>query len=132
MSSEDSLHLSITTDDNSVASPLDQTMLKQLDKIMGREMTLILIQQLLSTIPQQLATLQQLYTVGNMKALCEQAHQLKGECWQVGAVPLGVWCEQLEVLARQRQVEAIAAILVKMETEWMRVKVALSQVNNNG
>ena len=106
--------------------PIDLKMLKRFEDIMGPEMAITLIEQFLTYASQQLVDLQQSITKGNSESLRHQAHQLKGESLQLGANQLGALCEQLEILAQEGQLETAPANLAQIETEWAKVKAALS------
>ncbi|HDN26030.1 MAG TPA: Hpt domain-containing protein [Thioploca sp.] len=123
--------LSLNTADSADCSPLDPQMLKHIEKIMGPEMTIMLIQQFMDYAPQQLAALQQSIAIGDTETLRQQAHQFKGESLQIGANQLSALCQKMETLAQKGQLEAASANCAKLETEWARVKAALTQVSRH-
>lgn len=129
MSSEQTTNSSINAN-NVETSTLDPQMLKHIEKIMGTETTLLLIEQFLAYAPQQLTALQQSVVAGDSETLRQQAHQFKGESLQIGANLLSALCKEIEILAQEGQVETAFASLTKLETELERVKAALSQVGN--
>lgn len=123
--------LSLNTADSADCSPLDPQMLKHIEKIMGPEMTIMLIQQFMDYAPQQLAALQQSIAIGDTETLRQQAHQFKGESLQIGANQLSALCQKMETLAQKGQLETASASCAKLETEWARVKAALTQVSRH-
>ncbi|HEW98348.1 MAG: hypothetical protein DRR16_09760 [Candidatus Parabeggiatoa sp. nov. 3] len=117
---------------NSAVTPtLDIQMLAHLEKTVGHEIIQFVIQQFLEYAPQQLQALQNSLKNSDLETLSQQAHQFKGESLQIGANQLGSLCDQLENFAEAGQLEAASAHLVKLEPEILRLKAALSQVNND-
>lgn len=127
MSPTDTFMPSISATDNVPYSPLEHR-IKQIEKIMGPEMTRMLIQQFQAYVPQQIADLQHSLSKGDTESVRQQAHQLKGESLQIGANQLSCLCEKVERLAQKGQIEGAPANLAKIETEWARVQLALTQV----
>ncbi|HIE01008.1 MAG TPA: Hpt domain-containing protein [Thiotrichaceae bacterium] len=117
---------------NSAVTPtLDLQMLAHLEKIIGHEMMPFLTQQFLEYASQQLQALQDSLKIEDIEAIRQQAHQFKGESLQIGANQLGVLCQQLESQAEAGQLESASAHLIKLKTEFLHLKKALSQVNND-
>jgi len=129
MSPTDTFMPSILATDNISYPPIEQR-IKQVEKIMGPEMTRMLIQQFQAYGPQQIAALQQSLSDGDTESVRQQAHQLKGESLQIGANQLSSLCEKVERLAQQGKIEEAPANLAQIETEWAQVQAALTQVGS--
>lgn len=111
-----------------MAITLDRDNLKQLDKIIGVEATLLLIQQFQHYATQQLNTFHQLVQQDDMDALSHEAHRLKGESLQVGALQLSALCQVLETQAKIAKADEVAICLAQLEEEMIQVRQALAQV----
>ena len=107
---------------------IDDRMLKHLDEIMGRDVTLLLIKQFLHYAPQQLLELHQSLLSADKETARRKAHQLKGESLQIGATQFGKFCEQMELLAYNNELEAALEYWVKIKTEWEQVDSALQRI----
>jgi CheY-like chemotaxis protein/HPt (histidine-containing phosphotransfer) domain-containing protein len=114
-----------------VTPSLDEQILKQLEEVMGREMTIQLAQTFMEYAPQQLITLQQLATNNERDRLRRKAHQLKGETSQLGATRMSEICKEIETLAQAGSQAVIITCLAKLQTELTHVREALTQVTHN-
>jgi HPt (histidine-containing phosphotransfer) domain-containing protein len=126
MSSKKNTEPSIDITEGIMPPALDHDTLKNLDKIIGYDMRVLLIQEFITYAPQQLATLQQIFNAGDTEALLHKVHQFKGECLQIGANQLGILCQNLETLAENDQLELMSATLDKLQTELARFKKMVS------
>jgi len=126
MSSKKNTEPSTDVTESIMPPALDHNMLKDLDKIMGYDMRVLLIQEFITYAPPQIATLQQIFNAGDTEALWHKAHQFKGECLQIGANQLGILCQNLETLAKNGQLELMSATLDKLQTELARLKKTVS------
>lgn len=120
-----------TAPEEIVTPSLDEQILKQLEEVMGREMTMQLAQNFIEHASQQLITLQQLATNAERDELRRKAHQFKGESSQLGATRMSEICKEIEILAPVGSTAAITAYLAQLQTELTHVREALTQVTHN-
>jgi len=110
---------------STVAPTFEPNNLKRLKEITGYDMTRCFTQQFVNSVPKHLADLRQLLACGDADKLRRKAHQFKGESLQLGAIQLGMLCEQVEIQAKQEQLEAVVANLTEMENELAHLVAAL-------
>jgi HPt (histidine-containing phosphotransfer) domain-containing protein len=67
---------------------------------------------------------------GDMHGVQQLAHRLKGSCASFGASGLMSICEELEGLGRDGSVRGAAESLECLETEYVRVRIALEQIRS--
>jgi hypothetical protein len=114
------------TTNNTVAPTYDPETLKTLEKIVGAETTRLFIQQFIRSATEHLANLQQWVATGNANELRREAHQFKGESLQLGAMQLGILCEEMETLAQQDSLEKVPENLAQqIEAEFAHFKATL-------
>lgn len=111
-----------------VTPSLDYEVLKQLEEVIGPEMTVQLAQNFINYAPQQLTTLQQLAITDERDGLRHQAHQFKGETSQLGATRMSEICKEIEILAPIGTTDAITVCLAQLQTELTHVREALTQM----
>jgi len=110
---------------------LDAHTIKQLQDVMGQEMTLCLLKHFINYAPQQLALLQQWLNHGDLENLRRQAHQFKGESLQLGATRVGTLCKQIENLALTGQLDALKICLATLQEELVQTSQLIIQENNH-
>ncbi len=113
------------TTNNTVAPTYDPETLKTLKKIVGAETTRLFIQQFIQSATEHLVNLQQWVATGNANELRRKAHQFKGESLQLGAMQLGILCEEMETLAQQGSLEKIPEILAQIKAEFAHFEATL-------
>jgi two-component system, sensor histidine kinase and response regulator len=84
----------------------------------------------LTDAPQRLVTIRQAMTSGDVSALKEAAHSLKGSSATLGFISLAACCQDLEALGRTRALDQAAPLLAKVEAEYGTVQRVLAIVLN--
>lgn len=110
---------------------LDAHIIKQLQEVMGQEMTLCLLKHFINYAPQQLTLLQQWLNHGDLENLRRQAHKFKGESLQLGAIRVGTLCKQIENLALTGQLDALKICLATLQEELAKASQLIIQENNH-
>jgi CheY-like chemotaxis protein/HPt (histidine-containing phosphotransfer) domain-containing protein len=81
----------------------------------------------LKDTPERLEAIRQACVEGDAKALEAAAHSLKSSCGNLGAVQLAGLCKDLEVIGRERRIEAAPSLVERSEQEYARVRAALEE-----
>jgi CheY-like chemotaxis protein len=84
----------------------------------------------LTDAPQRLATIRQAMTSGDVSALKQAAHSLKGSSGTLGFVSLAACCQELEAIGHIGALDQAAPLLVKVEAEYGTVQRALAMILN--
>jgi HPt (histidine-containing phosphotransfer) domain-containing protein len=113
-----------------VASTLDQTELKRLEKSMGGDTAYVaeIIDAFLVDTPRLLLDLRQAMEQKQGDSLRRAAHTLKGSSASLGAMTLASLCQELEALGKSGTMAGVAARIAQAETEYETVRVALTAV----
>ena len=72
--------------------------------------------------PENIASLQQAATDGDLKTLDKVAHTLKGQCASIGAIALSKESAELMTLARQGQINQAVSQVAIIEQEYKRIE----------
>jgi CheY-like chemotaxis protein len=84
----------------------------------------------LTDAPQRLATIRQAMTSGDVTALQQAAHSLKGSSATLGFVSLATCCQELEAIGRSRALDQTAPLLARVEAEYDAAQRVLAIVLN--
>lgn len=106
---------------------LDQTVIKTLQVEMGMDV-LPLLQQLTDSIAHQLNEFQALAVAAEFEQLRRQAHRLKGESFQMGAMRIGELCQALEAEAKAERLDQVSPLLAQLTTALADLQHATQQV----
>lgn len=110
------------------SATLDLTSLKELDDSDGAECFIReLIEMFIEDVPRRLASLRSAMLDGNLSALKETAHALKGMCATQGAQRMTVLCEFIEECALKDKPGGADALLEELAREFERVRRALNE-----
>ena len=77
--------------------------------------------------PKLLAALQTAIAAGDFESVQKSAHSLKGESGYLEATKLSRTAQQLEGMGRERDLSRAAAVLLVVESELLRVRIAVQQ-----
>jgi len=108
--------------------PIDYKIIKHLDEIMGCDMRKLLVQQYLDAAPERLTILQTYLQQKAEDQLYRQAHQLKGESLQIGAVYLGNLCKELEDVTKKGAFDQANYYIIQIEQEFTRLNKLLIEI----
>lgn len=78
--------------------------------------------------PARIATLHQACSEGDAMQVAKQAHALSGSSMSIGATGLSALCKEVERRAKAGSLEDIAACLVLIETEYLRISAKLQEL----
>lgn len=109
------------------APVLDQTVLHTLQVVMEIDV-LPLLQQFANTMTQQLQQLHYLLNMAQAEDIRQQAHRLKGESFQIGAMRMGYLWQWIEIEAKQNHLAAMSAVLPQLTTALTELQTAIQQV----
>jgi HPt (histidine-containing phosphotransfer) domain-containing protein len=101
--------------------------LKELQEAVGGEKLMNdLLAIFLENASKLVSDLEQAIAQGDAEKLMRAAHSLRGSSATLGASSLATLCQKLETMGRERQLEGAAAQMAQLETEYARVKAALT------
>ena len=98
----------------------------------GREAVRELVEMFLDDATTQMATLHSAVERGDAEEACRTAHTLKSSGATFGARPFAELCRELEALAGDARLDAVAALLDRADEEWERARAALSTARTAG
>jgi PAS domain S-box-containing protein len=112
---------------NGHPSAIDTAVLKELQEAVGGEKLMNdLLAIFLENASKLVSELEQAIAQGDAEKLMRAAHSLRGSSATLGASSLATLCQKLETMGRERQLEGAAAQMAQLETEYARVKAALT------
>jgi len=118
-----------------LANPvIDDSVLAELKEMGGEEGAEFLadvINSYLEDAPQLLNSLSEALPQGDLKLLKQAAHTLKSTSATVGAMNLSELCKVMEAMEGEKVSEERASLLLKIRTEYEKVKVALQASLNS-
>jgi two-component system, sensor histidine kinase and response regulator len=121
-------------EDNQIPQALDPKTLNGLRQIFGEQapqMIMELIELFFETTTSLLEQMRAAVSGKDGPSLYRAAHTLKGSGAHLGATQLATLCKELEKSGHDRQFEGTAAKLAELESELIRVKLALELEKNN-
>jgi PAS domain S-box-containing protein len=98
----------------------------------GREAVRELVEMFLDDATTQMATLHSAVERADAQEACRTAHTLKSSGATFGARPFAELCRELEALAGEGRLDAVAARLDRADEEWQRAREALSTARTAG
>ncbi len=98
----------------------------------GREAVRELVEMFLDDATTQMATLRSAVERGDAEEACRTAHTLKSSGATFGARPFAELCRELEALAGEARLDAVATLLDRADEEWHRAREALSTARRAG
>lgn len=117
----------MTEQHKTTASPLDDATIQKLHTALGKNINIVL-SHFLSYAPTQVDALSTAVAEGNMDFLARKAHQMKGECYQIGALTLADLCYEIEqYVDSPDNIDAQKRCLAKISTEMEIVLAALAK-----
>ena len=90
-----------------------------------------LIQMFGSTTPPLLVEIHQHASAGNLPAMAQAAHKLKGSCVSLGAEQMGDICKTLQHKGESGDATGIVTLLDELEALYPVTLAALQGLNNN-
>ncbi len=108
--------------------PVDPSVLAAFQEMMGddgREMVAQLVQLYLTDSPVLIMLMHSAFDSANFTDLHRAAHTLKGNCNQLGILPLAEISFELEKLARGNALDGAAELIAQIEQEYTRVEAFL-------
>jgi CheY-like chemotaxis protein/HPt (histidine-containing phosphotransfer) domain-containing protein len=117
--------------DESAPPVLDRTVLARLQAELGDdepEIIAELIEMFLADSPQQLASMRAALADGAAEIVQRAAHSLKASSASMGAQRLAAACANVELLARDRQLDEIAASLERLDADYAQAERALQEL----
>jgi HPt (histidine-containing phosphotransfer) domain-containing protein len=109
-------------------NPLDLTILDSIRSLQKEGKPNILekaIRLYFSYTPKLLKNIQKAISKKDAKTVDEEAHSLKTSAAQLGATKLSMLCKELEIMGRKNSLKNAEELLLKIETEYEAVRVAL-------
>ena len=124
---KDTSHASIQGN-SSVKNHLDRTILDSIRSLQKEGKPNILekaIHLYFSYTPKLLKNIQKALSENKAKTVDEAAHSLKTSAAQLGATELSMLCKELEIMGRKNSFKEADDLLLKIETEYQAVRIAL-------
>ncbi len=119
-----------TSNHDSLPSPLDLQMMRELRDLAGEEASIILtdmIQNYLEDSTTRIQSIQSALETSNGALLREAAHTLKSSSATLGARTLAQLCRELEIMGDSHQIIHDPSKLEQLRSEYNRVVIALNQ-----
>jgi|GEM_PF-6610561 HPt (histidine-containing phosphotransfer) domain-containing protein len=104
-------------------SPLDSVTLAKLHDALGQNIDIVL-EHFINYAPTQIDALSTAVANDDMVFLARKAHQMKGECCQIGALVLANLCQEMEQTMRESKKQQLIC-LKKIQAEMDKVLLAL-------
>lgn len=114
-----------------MSSVLDMSVVQELLDLTGDgdpELLLDLVQMFLEDSPERIKTIQQSTQSGDMEAMSQAAHSLKGSAGNLGLSVLQETCDQLQVLGHKKAADEVQALMPAMETQFSDALEALREL----
>jgi HPt (histidine-containing phosphotransfer) domain-containing protein len=79
-------------------------------------------------MPRQISILQSLVTAGEMTAIMQQAHGIKGAAINVGAIRLMEAAYKIETAATERSMDALVLLMPMLNPQFEALKVECEKI----
>ena len=108
------------------ATHIDEAALQRLVSLLGSADEILEL--FGSEAPPLYRALQKAVDEHDKKAITENAHSLKSNAWEVGALPLGDLCKRVELAGRNGVMDGLPELLEEIDQEFEAVLACLARL----
>ena len=110
--------------------PVDETIIQQLATItdaQGRSVLGELLNAFLGAVPGRLEALDRAVAAGDLRAMADQAHSLRGSAASFGARGMADLCRELRTATDEGDVDAARRLVLGLRSEFLEVRAWLTR-----